>query len=277
MGPPASLASTPRSADDVIVAQVDGRPVWGSCVAVQASVAGTRDAALRQCIDFELMAQAAERRGLATDRDVVLATRTALVDRVVAREYEDTFTRPEDFGELWTRSVAKNKLLFDHAEYRRSSYVRFTLDDKHPSAAAEAEAKSTMERVAAALAGETGMMPSHFLAIAQRAAGNHVLDHQDVPPTLPAGLDPSYADALYRLPDIGRASPAVRTRWGWDIVLWSDVVPARHGTADEIVREALPAVKQEHFPAWVAELAHRLGVTIQPFPDNVRLLETEVR
>jgi hypothetical protein len=52
------------AADDVVVALAAGRPVYGSCVAAQAERGHlSRDAALRECIDFELMAQEAERRG----------------------------------------------------------------------------------------------------------------------------------------------------------------------------------------------------------------------
>jgi hypothetical protein len=72
VGPPAAIEAQRASPDDVIVAQVNGRPVWGSCVAIQAKRTGaTRDAALRQCVDFELLAQSAEKRGFATNPDVV--------------------------------------------------------------------------------------------------------------------------------------------------------------------------------------------------------------
>src|SRR5688500_1194279 len=95
-GPPASFIAAPAR-DDVQVATVNGRPVWGSCVTGQGARGATRDEALAQCIDFELLAQAAEARGLAVDPDVVLATRTALVSQLVAREYEDKYDGPEDF------------------------------------------------------------------------------------------------------------------------------------------------------------------------------------
>src|SRR4051812_6195816 len=88
VGPPAPLVAPSRGADDVVVATVDGRPVWGSCVTVQATHAHTKEVALEECIEFELMAQAAEKRGLATDPDVVDATRTALVNQLVAQAYE---------------------------------------------------------------------------------------------------------------------------------------------------------------------------------------------
>ena len=83
-GPPAQLVAAPAGASDGVVAHVNGRPVYGSCVSAQAA-AHKLDAkgALRECIDFELLAQAAEAKGLALDHDVAYATKTSLVSRVL--------------------------------------------------------------------------------------------------------------------------------------------------------------------------------------------------
>src|SRR5688500_8823834 len=111
-GPPASTLAPPAK-NDVQIATVNGKPVWGSCVTAQARRAGpgaTREQAVQQCIDFELLAQAADARALATDPEVVLATRTALVSQLVAFEYEDKYQRPEEFGTFWTRALERNKL-----------------------------------------------------------------------------------------------------------------------------------------------------------------------
>ena len=94
-GPPAPMVAPQRDASDLVVAQVNGRPVWGSCVTDQARRGRSRDVALRECVDFELMAQAAEQRGLGTDPGVIDATRTALVSELVAHAYEDGFTALE--------------------------------------------------------------------------------------------------------------------------------------------------------------------------------------
>src|SRR5439155_20343050 len=80
-GPPAAWLPT-TAPDDVQVATVNGKPVWGSCVTAQAAHATSKQDALKQCIDFELLAQEANAHGIATDPDVALATRTALVSQV---------------------------------------------------------------------------------------------------------------------------------------------------------------------------------------------------
>jgi len=47
--------ATQQGAGDVIVAQVNGRPVWGSCVTAQ-SRGKSKQAALDECVAFELLA-----------------------------------------------------------------------------------------------------------------------------------------------------------------------------------------------------------------------------
>jgi len=60
-----AAASPPAGPGDAVVATVGGRPVWASCVAAQAARGTrTRRAALGECVDFELLAQAAEARGV---------------------------------------------------------------------------------------------------------------------------------------------------------------------------------------------------------------------
>src|SRR5262245_41561856 len=108
--PPAPVRATisaeaPRvGADDVEVARVGGRPVWASCVVEQAQRQHvTREAALDQCIAFELMAQEAEKRGLAAAPEVTDATKTALVSRLVAVAFEGTYRTPADLGEFMAK------------------------------------------------------------------------------------------------------------------------------------------------------------------------------
>ncbi len=270
-GPPASLAAT-AAPDDVQVATVNGRPVWGSCVTAQSARGADRAEALRQCVDFELMAQEAEARGLATDPEVVLATRTALVSQLVASAYEDHYTRPEDFGSFWTRSLARNRMRFDHPEARGSVYVRIDVPEQATPEAVQA-AKQQIDRVYAALANERGLMKPHVEEIAKQAT-DAKLSIAQVPPGLRHGrLDESYAAPLFAIPEIGRVSPPVRTPWGWDIILWDSVVPAIHATPDEVVAAALPEIKRAYFPQWVNSIAKNLGVHIQIVEKNVPLLE----
>lgn len=272
-GPPASLTAT-AARDDVQVATVAGRPVWGSCVTAQAARGATRDEALAQCIDFELMAQAAEARGLAMDPDVVLATRTALVSQLVAREYEDKLTKPSDFGAFWTRSLERNRGRFDHPEARGSVYVRVDVAKNSPPAVEQA-AKQRIDKIYAALAHERGLMKPHLEEIAKATDGaNADLKIAAAPPDIRHGrFDETYSAALFAVPEIGRVSPPVRTPWGWDVILWDSVVPEVHATQDEIVAAAMPEIKRSYFSHWVNQIAKSLGVRIEVVEKNLPLLE----
>ena len=69
----------------VIVARVNDRPVFADCVEHQARAHGIdRRAALEECIDFELLAQEAEARGLASHPDAVAVRKREAVRKLLA-------------------------------------------------------------------------------------------------------------------------------------------------------------------------------------------------
>ena len=272
-GPPAPTTATPAPGD-VQVATVNGKPVWGSCVQAQAARGASAKDALQQCIGFELLAQEAERRGLATDSEVAIATRTALVSQLVAQDYEDKFNTPEEFGNYWTRSIERNKMRFDHPEARGSVYVRADLA-KNATPADEATAKAVIDDIYAALKNERGLMKPHVEDIANRVnASRAKLSFAAVPPDIKNGrLDDTYTGALFSIPEVGRVAAPVRTPWGWDIVLYDSVVPEVHATREEMIESALPEIKRSYFPQWVNRIVLSLGVHIQVEDKNLPLLE----
>ncbi|HEY1556995.1 MAG TPA: hypothetical protein VGF94_19305 [Kofleriaceae bacterium] len=275
-GAPASLEATAAGSGDAIVARVDGHPVWGSCVAAQvARMHVDAHVALQQCIDFELLARAADQRGLATDPEVVDATRDALVNRLVELGFEDAFTKPGDFGAFWDDVMVHHKAQYHykHVEYRASTYVRVPVAQKPPFE--DPAARAIAERIAAAVANERGLFASDFVELAQRAAGDAKLQHADVPPYQHARLEGNYGDALWAIPEIGRTSPVVRSDEGYDVILWTDDVPAAAPSPDELVREALPEVQREFFAVWVGKLAHAMNLHVEPAPDVDDLLEKQ--
>jgi hypothetical protein len=234
----------------------------------------SKQQAVQQCIDFELMAIEAEKRGLALDHDVNVATKTSLVSELEAHEYEAKFTRPEDFGAFWTRSIERNRARYDHAEVRGSVYARIEVAKNAPPADDE-RAKQLSDELYAALANERGMTKPTLEAIATRVVGTRgKLQVAAVPPDLRHGrLHESYTAALFAIPEIGRVSTPARTPWGWDIVLWDSVIPEIHTTPEELVRLALPAIKRSYFAIWVARIAQGLGVKPQLDDENLSLLE----
>jgi hypothetical protein len=271
---------------DAVVAHVDGRPILASCVAAQSTHAGlSADDALARCIDFELLALAAERAGKASSREVVLATKTALASRAVEIGFEAGFIKPADFGSAWaratdTRSSRSPIWQFQHDEFRASTYVRVPVPE-HSSADVDATARALANRIADAAAGERGLFGADLRAVAERITPLEACTPQstkpcwqDVPPFRVGGLDDRYAAALFALPEVGRASAAVRSRWGWDVIAWTDVVPKAAPSPAELDAELLPLVQRAYFATWVTALAHNMGLHVDVAPDVDAQLQT---
>jgi hypothetical protein len=259
-----------QGTDDVIVAQVNGRPVWGSCVTAQ-SKGKTKQAALDDCVSFELLAQAADARGLATDPDVVEATRSALVNRVVEVGFEDKYKSADDLKDILDKHVERNKARLSRPELRSSTYVRLPLTK--PLAEAEDPPPKLVE-LAQKLAGERGMMPTHVRAAVDEVFGAQTPEVTEVAYFAKDGLVAGYADPLFAIPDVGRTHPeVVRTRFGWDVILLTGVVPAKTYTREEAAAEAFPEVRTAYFNVWVDQVARSLGVKIKIDPKQVAKLD----
>jgi hypothetical protein len=261
--------------DDVIVARVAGRPVWGSCVAHQVARGATdRKTALHECIAFELMAQEAERRGMVAAASADDAVRTALVSRLVELGFEATHTTPESLGDVMTKWLDANAWRMHRPELRSSSYARLAVA-KTAGPEQDAAAKAVAEKIADALSHETGLFGVNLHETANRlAAGTGVkLEVADVPATQRVKLEATYADALFALPDVGRASAAVRTPWGWDVIVWTGGLPALDQTREQLAASAFPELRRVAFGVWVNALIKELGVQVTIDQAQVAKLE----
>lgn len=272
--PTVSSIATPSGADDGIVARVNGRPVYGSCVAAQAAAhALDRAAALDECIGFELLAQEADRRGLASDPEVVDATRTALVNRVVEVEFEQRFRTAADLKEILDRQIERKKRMLDVPETRSSTYIRYNVPANAPPEV-EARARQTIEQLVARLAAEPGLSTSHLADAAKQQFPAEKLEVAVIEPFPRRGLVGPYANALFAIEEVGRIYPqAVRTPWGWDVILLTGIAPAHAYTREEAAELAFPEVRRGYFRYWVDELAKSLGLAIERAPRTDALLE----
>jgi peptidyl-prolyl cis-trans isomerase C len=263
---PIATVAPAASSGDLQVAIVNGRSVWGSCVAAQIArkAATSKKDALDQCVAFELMAQEAERRGLAADPSVAEATRTAMVNRLVETAFEDTHQTAESLGAPMQKWLDDNAWRMHRPELRSSTYARITLP-KDATPEAEAKAKQLAEKIAAQVDGQTGLFGVHLKDIAKRIAASSgtKIDVADVKQTPRANLDAVYGDALYALPEIGRATRAVRTPWGWDVIVWTGGLPAKESTREELAAEKFPDMRRQTFQAWVNQLIKQHGTRIE--------------
>jgi hypothetical protein len=266
---PPVVATPPLAADDAVVAQVNGHAVWASCVTTQAAgLAGTveqrRAAALDQCVAFELLAQAAEARGLAAAPEVTEATRSAMVNRLVETEFEPRYRTAADLKPAIDAVMAKNEWRLHVLELRASTFARFLVPD-HAPPEVDAAAHALADKLAAELAGQTGLYNVHLTEAAARIdAGTTIkLDTSDVKPTHQDDLVVPYAKALYAIPAVGETSPAFRTQWGWDVVLWTGGIEAKERARDEVVAEMLPELRRRQFQIWATQIGKKLGVHIE--------------
>lgn len=278
IGTGVSTVATRARPDDAIVAQVNGRPIYASCVEAQAKGRAAR-AGLDDCIAFELLAQEAERRGLAADPDVVDETRSALVNRVVETAYEDRYKTPADMGEVLAKAVERNRAWLDIPERRASAYVRFQIKPDAP-ADQDARAKELIEAFAQRVANETGLTAGHLDMFSKAFFDpqNVKVEVAVVPFFTKNGLALGYRDALFDIPEIGRTSPhAVRTQWGWDVILLTDRLPAQKFTREQAATEAFPEFRRSYFNAWVDQLAKANGIRITRDDKAIATLDDEAK
>ena len=267
------ITATPAAPDDVVVARVDGRPVYGSCVAAQAAQhGGHRRAALDDCVGLELLAGAAAGRGLDRDPDVVDAYRHALVNRFVDREFAARIRTAADLpASLVEPTLEKEGFKMHRPEFRYGVYVRATLPAGTPDGSPkEQAARALIEAVHAELVGRRGLFPSDVFEVGDRlaAARGATVDHDAKPyaTSLEGGADRPWREALFQAPEIGAVSPPNRNKWGWDVILWTDVLPARNLTRDQFLTDLFPTLRRRYFMQWSQQLYrdHRVDVDARP-------------
>lgn len=251
-GPPAAFVAVP-AAGDVQVATVDGRPVWGGCVADQIARTPslTRDAALAQCIDLELLAQVAEQRQLATDREVVDATRTALVRRLMdafEAKHPDADSLRTQIDEMFAKAGTTTR-----PELRGSFHILVAVPE-HASPDVDTAARRAAEQIYQPLANRTGLFPEDLRQAAQgvTAPTGTTLEVGDVPkaPKDNRSRAPEYVGSLFAISEVGRVA-LVRTKaFGYHIILLTELEPAA-----PIEREQVFAVlRRQLFLQYVGEL-----------------------
>ena len=272
---PITAIAPAKGADDVIVARVAGRPVWGSCVAAQVSRgAKDRRAALDECIAFELMAQEAEARGMVAAASAADDVKSALVNRLVEVGFEATHTTPDSLGEVMTRWLDTNAWRMHRPELRASSYARVVVE-KNATPEQDAAAKALAEKIAAALADETGLFGVNLRETANRlgAGTGQKIEAADAPASQRTKLETAYGDALFAVPEVGRASRAVRTPWGWDVIVWTGGLPALDQTREQLAVGAFPELRRVAFGAWVNALIKDLRIKVTIDQDQLSKLD----
>jgi len=262
--------------DDVVVAEVNGRPILARIIRRRAERKGiTAPEALQELIDEELLVQEAERRDLHRDRVVVEAGKQAAVYQLLAETFEREFT-PRDVPDSDLRRIYKQKSArwFHRPELRRFAHAyvkrpwfkrgrRWTIDIER-----DRELKKVMQNFQRHVADHKPKDWKAFRALAESfSQGDQALTfgialqaHKD--------LRRSFADALFALPGKGSFSEVIETRPWYHVAYLIEVVPRQNisyaQARDEIRGKVFPNARRKAFTAWVKQARKRCSIRVKP-------------
>jgi peptidyl-prolyl cis-trans isomerase C len=256
---PVTLEAAPEGR--TVVATVDGHPIYDDCVITQMQARGLdRRAALDECIDFELLARAAEARGYLEHPAVREAARIEAVRELMRQDFEVGRDDPTDIPDAVLRKLYDADLnRWKHPEYRWAKYVRINVPkDVARGSPADLEARRTAEALKEALdaaaaehraRGEV-LEPAEFARIAAstayEVAGAAIATEEPINFPRRGRVVPEFADATFAISEIGLVSEVTRTDWGWDIILLTHILPAE----DTSFEEAKPRLREQAFEFW---------------------------
>lgn len=258
-GPPAASIAVPGP-DDVQVATVNGRPVFGSCVAdqIKRTPTLTKQIALQQCVDLELLAQTAETRQLATTSEVIDATRTALVRRLLDA-FEARYPDPESMRteiDAMYKQVGSTSI-----PERRLAHHALAKADKKASEAEHAAARQAAERLYQRLKDEVGLFPPNLYeaVAAEKAATGAKFVIEELSSTRD---DPRWAaefrGAMFGIPEVGRVSPVFKTDYGYHVVLLVELTPETPVTRQQV----FDGLRRQLFVKFIDELLSKSNVQV---------------
>ena len=263
---PAALPVPPANGR-MVVAEVNGVPVYDDCVATQAAAhALDRRAALDECIAFELLAQEAERRGLAAHPEVRRAQKNESVRRLIDQEFLARYPDPSSMPRIQLEALHRELALrYRRPEFRETSYVRVPVPEKEhpPGSPKDAEARALIERVHASLAGRRNLTTKEVQQAMADVLGERKMESADVHPIHARDrIVAPYLAATFAIPEPGMVSPPFRTQWGWDIVLLRKIHPAVNKTVDDAKDELFEILRRRLYQQWVASLVARARTEI---------------
>ncbi len=268
--PPGTLPSADPSGR-AVVATVNGRPVYDDCVAAQAAASPGHDdrpagerrrAALEECIDIELLAQAAEARGLVAEPEVKRVREVELVRRYIDREFVARYPDWQSVDrDLLQRIYDHFKARYVHPELRETSFLRAVAAIRTAPAGSPEDlaAQRAMTAIYEAVSDQRDLSFEDLQERAQEvveAQGISVrIERDDVTPFhRGSSIVEPYKDATFAIPAAGMVSPPVRTEWGWDIILLRKIYPARDTPLTGATDELFPLARRQLYQQWVESL-----------------------
>lgn len=277
----------PAAGDREVVAQVNGKPIYADCVAGQAQAhALDRAAALQECIDFELLAQAADAPKYLEDPAVQEAGKQQLVRAYLADRY--ALRGPADFGDelvrgLWERiSVPR----YNHPELRNIVFCKIPLtEEMGPRSPAYQTAKSFFAMLYEELGARDDLEQNDLFAACYDRYESYGV-HDLTLSTFRLAPRQSHHEA-WREPvfagQAGQVLPPIVDATGMTFILITEAKDALETSFEEAepeLREALYSVsvyqtqRNELFQSWFKDIA--ASYKIQRFPERVPAAEPVV-
>ena len=252
------LRDAPR--DRLVVAEVDGVEVYDDCVEAQAAAHQlSLEDAVAECIDFELLAAEAHRRGIAlpqseVDKEVV----RSFIDREFTARFQDPSQLPKD--KLQERFRATRR-----PEYR---YVLHALAKLPPVAAddpREIGLKALIGTLAARFKGRTDVTETELSQAAKQASAQLLIEEYNFPRHNRAVEE--FAAPVFAMTQAGTVIGPVRTKFGWHVILLTKIQPEQ--SYDEWAEGTFGELRRRAFEQWVERLikAHKVDIDEPRLPE----------
>ncbi|HUH03389.1 MAG TPA: hypothetical protein VML75_15435 [Kofleriaceae bacterium] len=266
----------------VVVATVNDQPVYADCVERQGAAHGLDvRAALDECIDFELLAQQADRAGHRVDPEVLEVRDREAVRAFIDHEFVANFDGPEDVPMEHVRSYydeVKEQKYVRPEERRETQYARVAVASGIPEGSDEdLEAKEIADAIYAAMKHRTDLTEEEFILEARKIAAPTAISKESSAFNFPkvSRILPVYAEATWRIPKPGRIHPPIRTPYGWDVILLTQILPPLHISIEDAtaeIREIIYEVSRARsFAAWVGGLGGSKPVVDQSALERLAL------
>jgi hypothetical protein len=261
---------------DLVVAEVDGRPVLASAVRRRARRKGlTAPEALAELIDEELLVQEAERRGLHRDPVVVEAGKAAAIYRLLAETFAKEYT-PSKVPNAELRRIYKRESLrwFNRPELRRFGHAYLTRPWSkrnrrwHIDIEKDRDLRRVMENFGRLVAEKRPKTWETFKALADGfdqgkqslAVGKALQAHKD--------LRRPFADALFALKGPGAFSEVIETKRWYHVAFLIEVLPRKNisfaQAREEIRAKLFPHVRKKAFKAWLDKVKRQCSIRVKP-------------
>jgi hypothetical protein len=248
--------------DDLVVAEVDGRPILGREVAALVAALGGGvgvEEAARALVDGELLAREAEARGFGRDETVTTARTRALARLLLEREVGGM--APEDLPEARLREFyEKNRGRFDRGPARVVVHYVARSSKKDPDAARELAALAA--EAAAGAADERSFREALAPLVAEHGKRRLVVEKLPAFAADDTRFVAPFVEATFAIPAPGGFVGPVETRFGWHgILLLEELPPVRvpfEEARDTIARELIGEERQKAAARLIEGLERRV-------------------